>query len=334
MNFPDYHSKDAQLSGAKVLVTGGAGFIGSHLVDYLAEKKVNRLVILDNFSSGNKQNLSYAQSLMPIEILEGDLQDDKLCEKATENIDIVFHQAAYNSVPRSINEPLNTLNINIIGTSQLLRSAAANGVKKFVYASSSSVYGTNKRLPKVEDQVGECMSPYALSKATGEQLAKLFGQLYGMSTVGLRYFNVFGPRQNPDGDYAAFIPRLIRSFLTDVPLEIFGDGEQSRDFTHVNNVVQANIKAAFGGTITDHEVFNIALGHTISLNQLIEMVRKHTQKAGNVQYGAIRKGDIRDSMADIQKAQKILGFEPETDFESSFLSTFAWFEKNLNTIKQ
>ncbi|MBY0424435.1 MAG: SDR family oxidoreductase [Cytophagales bacterium] len=317
-------------SKLSILITGGAGFIGSHLVDYFIQSGSKEVRILDNFSSGSERNIQDHLSNPRLRIIKGDIRDLATCQEACYGMDVVLHQAAFNSVPRSIHDPITTTQVNIVGMVNMLKAASDNQVKRFVYASSSSVYGTNTELPKVESRIGTPLSPYALSKAAGEQYAQIYSAIFSLPTIGLRYFNVFGPRQNPDGDYAAFIPRLIRSFISHTPLEIFGDGEQSRDFTFVSNVVQANVLAAFtSDPQAINKVYNIALGHTVSLNQLIGLTRKITQTEGNITYSNPRIGDIRDSMADISLAKKILGFQPDDDFEKSYTSTFEWFKNNL-----
>lgn len=330
MEYPKFHPSHVDLSKLKVLITGGAGFIGSHLVDYFLRHQTGEVRIVDDFSAGNARNLKEWKENKALTIINGDIRDFELCRKSCEDIDIVFHQAAYNSVPRSINEPLKTTQINIDGTVNLLEASVKNKVKRFIYASSSSVYGTNKEMPKMESKIGEPLSPYALTKAAGEQYANIYSSLFNIETIGLRYFNVFGPRQNPDGDYAAFIPRLIRAFINNTGLDIFGDGEQSRDFTFVENVVQANVLAAFNtDSEKSHKVFNIALGHTISLNELVALTQKISGKKGFINYTSPRIGDIKDSMADISLAKKYLQFKPESDFESAFELTYQWFKNNL-----
>jgi len=330
MEYITYHPHTIELSKFKVLITGGAGFIGSHLVDYFLRNHTKEVRVLDNFSSGNEANINQWRENSNLTIIKGDIRDLDICLAATKDIDIVLHQAAFNSVPRSINDPITTTQVNIDGMVNMLQASTKNKVGKFVYASSSSVYGTNKQMPKVEAHIGSPLSPYALTKAAGEQYANIYSSLFQLNTIGLRYFNVFGPRQNPNGDYAAFIPRLIRAFIQDGTLDIFGDGEQSRDFTYVENVVQANVLAAFINIEeNNNKVFNIALGHTISLNQLVALTKSISQKEGLVKYVLPRPGDIRDSMADIELAKNILQFKPDTDFESAYKTTYNWFKNNL-----
>lgn len=306
---------------ASYLVTGGAGFIGSNLVKHLiAEGHTVR--VLDNFSTGNRENLS---GLLPeIELIEGDIRDLNVVSRCTRGIDFVLHQAAIPSVPRSIENPIESNENNISGTLNTLIAARDNGVKRLVFASSSSVYGDTPVLPKQEDMLPALLSPYALNKLTGEYYCKIFASVYGLETISLRYFNVFGPRQNPKSEYAAVIPKFITAFLGDGNPVIFGDGEQTRDFTFVDNVVAANLKATEVGR-TQGDVVNIATGYRVSLNQLMTVLKKITGIQKKAEYQDVRIGDVKHSLADISRAQNILGYDPAVSFEDGLRQTYDWF---------
>ena len=312
---------------SNVLVTGGAGFIGSHLVEVLL-KKGYKVRVIDNFITGKKENLAFIQSLdIPseqIEIIEGDIREIETCRKVMEDIDYVLHQAALPSVPRSIEDPFTTNEINIKGTLNLLWAAKEKGIKRFIYASSSSVYGDQPISPKTETLIPQPLSPYAGSKLAGEYYCSIFYHVYGLETVSLRYFNVFGPRQDPNSPYAAVIPKFITAFLQDKSPEIYGDGEQTRDFTYVLDVVTANILAmktpGIGG-----EVFNIAYGQSTSINQLAGIIKDILQTKIEPIHVAPRPGDIRHSLASIEKAKKQLNYFPKWKLEEGLKKTVEYY---------
>jgi UDP-N-acetylglucosamine 4-epimerase len=322
------------------LVTGSAGFIGSHLVQALLELE-QHVVGLDNFATGFPRNVEdVRESVGPFAwrrhaFIEADIGDPGACRRACEQVDIVLHQAALGSVPRSIDDPLRTHANNVTGFLNMLIAARDAGVKRFVYASSSSVYGDHPALPKVEHITGEPLSPYALSKVADELYARVFDRCYDVATLGLRYFNVFGPRQDPDGAYAAVIPRFVASMLRQASVTIFGDGETTRDFCYIANVVQANILAA---TVDDPQVvgrvYNVAVGERISLNQLHAVLRelilhRHPQFAiPSPRYGEFRAGDVRHSEADIGLARRLLGYDPAWDVRCGLAQALPWYEQH------
>jgi len=321
-----FHTTD--ISSKTFLVTGGAGFIGSNIVEYLIKNNAKRVVVLDNLATGSKDNLQPFLSMPNFQFIEGDICDPEDCTKACEGINYVFHQAALGSVHRSIVNPLATHNVNSTGFINVLLAARDANVKRIVYASSSSVYGDSKILPKVEAQIGKQLSPYAVSKMTDELYGEIFAKTYNMEIIGLRYFNIFGPRQNPKGEYAAAIPLFMNALLNDKAPMINGDGEQTRDFTFVANAVQANIKAMLTeGIDTSGDVFNIAVGERVSLNQLIETLNKLIGKNIQPEYTTDRPGDVRDSLADISKANSILGYLPEYKIQEGLKITLEWFNK-------
>ncbi len=313
------------------LVTGGAGFIGSNLVQALVEQG-RRVRVLDNFSTGGKENLVFPDlgdvvGKGLVELIEGDLLDEENCLEACRDAELVFHQAAIGSVPRSIEDPTYTNDVNIRGTLNLLLAARNAGVNRLVYACSSSIYGNSGDAPKIETQALLPASPYAISKLAGEQYCKVFAEEYGLETVSLRYFNVFGPRQDPQSRYAAVIPKFIGQALKGEPLEIHGDGGQSRDFTYVDNVVQANISVAdiegIGG-----EVFNVACGARITIEDLVVHLEAVLGRELAREYTGARPGDIRCSMADISRARARIGYEVKVDFSEGLSRTFDYFRRN------
>jgi nucleoside-diphosphate-sugar epimerase len=308
---------------ANYLVTGGAGFIGSHLAEALAARG-DTVRVLDNLSSGKKDNLALV--IDRVRFIEGDIRDLDTCRQAVEGADHVLHQAALASVPGSIADPLLTDAINIKGTLNLLLAARDAGVKSFVLASSSAVYGDDPGLPKVEGREGRPLSPYAISKLTGEKYVELFHDLFGMKTVALRYFNVFGPRQDPYSQYAAVIPLFISKILKGEPPVIYGDGEQSRDFIYVKNVVQANLLAA-ESPAAGGEVLNIATGTGVTVNGLLAAVNEVIGADIKPVYADPRTGDIKLSVADVRKARRILDFEPRDSFLDGLRETIAWYRK-------
>ena len=312
----------------KFLVTGAAGFIGSNLVETLLNMGY-QVRGLDNFSTGKKQNVEEFINNPNYEFIEGDIKNFKTCLKACEGIDYVLHQAALGSVPRSMKEPLIYEDNNIKGTSNMMEAARRTGVKRFVYASSSSVYGNSKKLPKVEGEEGNIISPYALTKKVNEQYGKLYTEVYALECIGLRYFNVFGKRQNPNGIYAAVIPKFIKQLLNGEHPIINGDGKQSRDFTYIDNVIEANLKACKASSDVAGEVFNIAYGGRKYLidvyNSLCEALGIYIKPI----FGPAREGDIKHSIADISKARKMLGYDPSWSFEKGIKEAIKWYKENL-----
>ena len=309
MTNPIYHTTD--LSKLTFLITGGAGFIGSNLVAYLLENNAKKVRVLDNLATGFMKNLEPFQNNPRFEFTEGDIRDLETCKKAIEGIDYVSHQAALGSVPRSINDPLTSNEVNVTGfLNMLVAQKESKTVKRMVYAASSSTYGDSKNLPKVEETIGKPLSPYAVTKLVNELYADVFFKTYGTQTIGLRYFNVFGPNQSPTGAYAAVIPLFMQALKDEKAPTINGDGEQTRDFTFVQNAVQANVRAFFAKEEAINEVFNVAFGERISLNTLWEDLKNISGKEVKANYGPPRKGDVRDSLANIDKARKLLGYEP------------------------
>ena len=303
------------------LVTGGAGFIGSHIAETLAGRG-ERVRILDNFSSGKKENLS--RFLDRIELVEGDIRDPETCRSAAAGMEHVIHQAAFVSVPRSVAEPRLNNDVNITGTLNMLLAARDAGAWSFVFASSSAVYGDAPGLPKREDQESRPLSPYAVSKLAGENYCRIFHSLYGLKTTALRYFNVFGPRQDPGSDYAAVIPRFIGRIHRDEPPTIYGDGEQSRDFIYVADIVEANILASKAGGVAG-AVYNIACGMSTTVNALAAGINAALKKQVTPVYEAERPGDVRLSFADISAAWKALAFRPRVSFAEGLELTVGWF---------
>tara|TARA_R110000751_G_scaffold4227_3_gene20398 strand:- start:3921 stop:4895 length:975 start_codon:yes stop_codon:yes gene_type:complete len=306
---PKYHTTD--LSKHSFLITGGAGFIGSNLVAYLLGNNAKKVRVLDNLATGFMKNLVPFQDNPGFEFLEGDIRDLETCKKAMDGIDYVSHQAALGSVPRSINDPLTSNEVNVTGfLNMLVAQKECESVKRLVYAASSSTYGDSKNLPKVEDTIGKPLSPYAVTKLVNELYADVFHKTYGTETIGLRYFNVFGPNQSPTGAYAAVIPLFMQALKDKKSPTINGDGEQTRDFTFVQNAVQANVRAFFAKEEAVNEVFNVAYGERISLNTLWENLKSISGIDITATYGPPRKGDVRDSLANIDKARKLLEYNP------------------------
>ncbi|EPE9488032.1 MULTISPECIES: NAD-dependent epimerase/dehydratase family protein [Gammaproteobacteria] len=335
MNKYDLISRQLLEQPKKWLVTGVAGFIGSNLLEVLL--KLNQTVIgLDNFATGHQYNLDEVRKSVTQEswekftFIEGDIRDLKTCLDATKDIDYVLHQAALGSVPRSINDPITTNDVNINGFLNMLVAARDNGVKSFTYAASSSTYGDHQALPKVEDTIGRPLSPYAITKYVNELYANIFAKTYGLKCIGLRYFNVFGKRQDPNGAYAAVIPKWVSSMLANEDIFINGDGLTSRDFSFIENTIQMNILAATANDDCQDEVYNVAFGSQTSLNELVTYIssfleingRKYT---GNIIHRDFRTGDVRHSLADISKAKKMLGYEPHYDIKSGLEKTMPWY---------
>lgn len=314
--------------GSKFLVTGGAGFIGSNLTEAILNMGY-KVRVLDNFSTGKEENIQEFINHENFELIKGDIRDIDTCNKACEGIDYVLHQAAWGSVPRSIEMPLVYEEINIKGTVNMMDAARNNGIKRFVYASSSSVYGDHPVLPKVEGQEGNILSPYALTKKVDEEYAKLYHKLYGLETVGMRYFNVFGRRQDPHGYYAAVIPKFVKALLNDEAPTINGDGKQSRDFTYIENVIEANLKACLAPSHIAGEAFNVAYGGQEYLIDVYDKISKLLGKDIKPNFGPDRKGDIKHSNASIEKAIKLLGYNPEYSFQKGVELTIEWYKKNI-----
>jgi len=297
--------------GSFSLVTGGAGFIGSHLAQALVEAG-NKVRILDNFSTGKEENISHL--LDDIEVVRGDLRDLDTVRKAVKGVEFVFHEGALPSVQKSVGDPLTTNHVNITGTLHVLMAARDEGVQRVIYAASSSAYGDSPTLPKTETMTAKPLSPYAVQKYAGEHYCRVFYDLYGLETVSLRYFNVFGPRQDPTSQYAAVIPRFITALAKGEPPTVYGDGEQTRDFTYIDNVVEANLRAARAGGAAG-EVINIASGAQYSLNDVLRLLRGILRTDIEAVYTDPRPGDVRHSLADISKARSLLGYAPKVTFE-------------------
>jgi UDP-glucose 4-epimerase len=308
------------------LVTGGAGFIGSHLVDRLLACGW-RVRVLDDFSTGRAANLAHL--LGQAEVIRGDLRDRELVEKAVGGVEVVFHQAAVPSVPRSVAEPERTNDVNVTGTLGLLEASRRAGVRRVVFASSSSVYGDTPVLPKVETMPPCPLSPYALQKYAGERYCQLFHRLYGLETVALRYFNVYGPRQNPRSEYAAVIPRFATACLRGQPPTVFGDGGQTRDFTFVGDAVAANLLAA-DAAAAPGAVINVAGGRRVSLDELLRELRSLTGASVEARYQPARPGDVRDSLADLSCARELLGYEPKVELRSGL----RWTVEHLASVEE
>lgn len=313
----------------RLLITGGAGFIGSNLVAYFLQKPGVELVrVLDNLATGSLDNIAEFESDSKFEFVQGDIRDYATCMRACDGIDLISHQAALGSVPRSINDPLTTNEVNITGTLNIFTAAKEKAIKRVVYAASSSTYGDHPGLPKVEDKIGNPLSPYAVTKYVNELYAKVYANTYGLQTIGLRYFNVFGPKQNPAGPYAAVIPLFMKAVLNNEPPTINGDGEHSRDFTFVANAVHANDCALFAqNPDAINQVYNVAIGERTSLNQLFEMIKEVAGSDLAPKYGSERKGDVKHSLADISKAKELLNYHPQISIKQGLKTTFDWYRK-------
>lgn len=332
-----YH--DIDLAQYKFLVTGGAGFIGSNLVEYLLKYGAGHVRILDNLSNGYYENIEPFLSLPNFEFIDGDICDYDTCVRAVTDMDFVSHQAALGSVPRSIADPIKTNEVNISGFLNMLQaSKESTDLKKFVYAASSSTYGDSPKLPKIEGNEGNPLSPYAVTKLVNELYADVFSKVYGFHTIGLRYFNIFGPKQNPNNPYAAVIPIFCKHFIEGTQPTIFGDGITSRDFTFVENAVQANVKAMLHGlnkssdsnSLEKHEVFNVACGDQISLNEMVSILNELTLKNIIALYGDERRGDVKHSKASIDKIEHLLGYRPTFKFKEGLGIVYDWYQNNLN----
>ena len=322
----NFHTKD--IANSSFLVTGGAGFIGGHITEYLLVNGAKKVRVLDNMVNGFKSNLAILSQYPAFEFIEGDIRDIDTCLKATDGIDYISHQAGLGSVPRSIKEPVYFTDVNVSGFVNMLKAAVDNKVKTFVYASSSSVYGDEPTLPKTEDRIGNCLSPYAATKKTNELYAQVFADVYGLQIMGFRYFNIFGPRQDPDGAYAAVIPLFVKGIINQTPVYINGDGEQTRDFTFVENAVQVNVK----GMLTDNKtafkkVYNVAVGERFTVNDLYKTCQAQLDSSFKATYREERAGDIRDSLADISLVKTLLNYQPTKKFEDGLIETINYFKK-------
>ena len=327
-----YHNED--ISKSSFLVTGGAGFIGSNLVEYLLKYNAGKVRVLDNLSNGYYENIKEFNGFSNFEFVEGDIRNLDTCMAAIDGIDYISHQAALGSVPRSISDPITSNDVNISGFLNMLVAAKqSSGLKKMVYAASSSTYGDSSKLPKVEGNEGNPLSPYAVTKLVNELYAEVFSKVYGLNTIGLRYFNIFGPNQNPNNPYAAVIPLFCKSFMEEIQPTIFGDGNTSRDFTFVENAVQANIKALLSTNFEKHEVMNVACGDQISLNQLVEFLQQISKKNINAIYAPERKGDVKHSKASIEKIETNLCYIPEIKFKKGLEITYNWYNQSFTAGK-
>lgn len=323
------------ITGKKILITGGAGFIGSNLCEYFLEND-NQVICLDNFATGHRHNIEKFNSNPNFTLIEGDIRELETCKKAVENVDYVLHQAALGSVPRSINDPITSNEVNVSGFLNMLVASRDAQVKRFVYAASSSTYGDSKGLPKVEDVIGKPLSPYAITKYVNELYASIFSSTYGLETIGLRYFNVFGRNQDPNGAYAAVIPKFVAQLIRHESPVINGDGMYSRDFTYIDNVIQMNEKAL----LTNHPdaintVYNTAFGDRTTLNDLVNYLKEFLSEFDpaiadvTIIYGPNRAGDIPHSLASIDKAKKFLGYQPKYSMREGLKEAVAWYWKNL-----
>jgi UDP-N-acetylglucosamine 4-epimerase len=319
----------------KLLVTGGAGFIGSNLCEVLL-KNGNSVRCLDNLATGKLRNIERLNNYTKFEFIEGDIRDLETCNEACIGMDYVLHQAALGSVPRSIKDPITTNEVNISGFLNMLVASRDAGVKRFVYAASSSTYGDSTNMPKVEEQIGKPLSPYAITKYVNELYADIFWKSYGLQTIGLRYFNVFGRYQDPEGAYAAVIPKFVMQLMAHNSPVINGDGSFSRDFTYIDNVLEANIRALTStNTAAINTIYNVAYGQRTTLNELVHLLKEYLSafdpkiKEIQITYGPERKGDIPHSLASIDKARKLLDYDPQFDIQSGLKEAVAWYWENL-----
>ena len=318
-----------------ILVTGGAGFIGSNLCESLI-KNGNKVRCLDNFATGNRKNISVILKDPNFELLKGDIRNFKDCQNACLGVDHILHQAALGSVPRSINDPITSNAVNVSGFLNMLVAAKDAKVKRFIYAASSSTYGDSKNMPKVEDIIGKPLSPYAVTKYVNELYADVFGKTYGIETIGLRYFNVFGRKQDPNGAYAAVIPKFVMQLMRHESPIINGDGSYSRDFTYIDNVIEMNVRAMtiHNSDATD-TVYNVACGQQTNLTELVNLLKENLSEFDpkiasiDAKYGPNRKGDVPHSLASIKKAKKLVGYEPQFDIKKGLKEAVAWYWENL-----
>lgn len=325
---------DIELSGKKILITGGAGFIGSNLCEALLRKK-NRVICLDNFSTGKRKNIAAFLENSNFRLIEGDIRNLDDCMSAASGVDYILHQAALGSVPRSIKDPISTNDVNISGFLNMLVAARDNNVKRFVYAASSSTYGDSKALPKVENNIGKPLSPYAITKYVNELYAGIFSETYGLETIGLRYFNVFGKKQDANGAYAAVIPKFIKQLMSLESPTINGDGLYSRDFTYIDNIVQINLLSLIAETNAVNTVYNAAYGDRNTLNDLVlflkEFLSVYNPEIKNIDiiYGQNREGDISHSHAEIKKAREQLNYSPKFSLKEGLKESIKWYSENL-----
>ena len=324
----------SKLTDQTILVTGGAGFIGSNLCEALLSLG-NKVICLDNFATGKQENISHLLDNSSFTFIEGDIRNLDDCLKATEGVDYVLHQAALGSVPRSIKDPITSNEVNVTGFLNMLVASRDNGVKRFVYAASSSTYGDSKALPKVEENIGRPLSPYAITKYVNELYANIFSDTYGLETIGLRYFNVFGRKQDPNGAYAAVIPKFVGQFMKGESPVINGDGTYSRDFTYIDNVIQANVKSLLAPKEATNQVYNVAYGDRNTLNDLVGYLKEYLSTydskiaAIEVKYGPNRAGDIPHSHASVDKAKRLLGYDPQFSLQEGLKEAVKWYWKNL-----
>jgi len=318
-----------------ILVTGGAGFIGSNLCETLLTNG-NRITCLDNFSTGKRENISKMLQNPRFHLIEGDIRNIQDCRKACDTADFVLHQAALGSVPRSINDPISTNEVNISGFVNMLVAARDARVRRFIYAASSSTYGDSKDLPKKEDTIGKPLSPYAITKYANELYAEVFSKIYGLETIGLRYFNVFGRKQDPNGSYAAVIPIFVRRLMSLESPVINGDGSYSRDFTYIDNVIEMNIRCMLvENPKAFNTVYNVAFGERTNLNELVELLKEYLSgfnpniASVAIKYGAKRQGDVPHSLASIDKARNLLGYNPKYSASQGLRKAVAWYWENL-----
>ena len=326
---------DIQLSNKKILITGGAGFIGSNLSEVLLEKG-NKVICLDNFATGKRENITHLLSNSNYTLIEGDIRNLEDCKKAVEGVEYVLHQAALGSVPRSIKDPITSNDVNVGGFLNMLVAARDANVKRFIYAASSSTYGDSEALPKVEDEIGKPLSPYAITKYVNELYADVFSKTYGLETIGLRYFNVFGRKQDPNGAYAAVIPKFVSQFMSGESPVINGDGEYSRDFTYIDNVIQANLLSIVAESVEAvNTVYNVAYGERNTLNDLVnylkEFLSAYDSKIKDIElvYGPNRLGDIPHSLASVDKAKKLLNYQPQYSLQAGLKEAVKWYWDNL-----
>jgi UDP-N-acetylglucosamine/UDP-N-acetylgalactosamine 4-epimerase len=315
----------------RILVTGGAGFIGSNLVQHLLQDdRVTFVRVLDNLSTGSKENISGFIGNAKFQFLEGDIRNFTSCMEAAEGIDLISHQAALGSVPRSITDPLTTNEVNITGTLNVFTAAKEKKIRRIIYAASSSTYGDHPGLPKVEEKIGNPLSPYAVTKFVNELYARVYADLYNIELIGLRYFNIFGPKQNPQGPYAAVIPLFAKAIIENKQPVINGDGSHSRDFTYVDNAVQANVLALFTkDQAAVNQVYNIACGEQTSLSELFNYLKNEASTSLVPIHGPERTGDVKHSLADISKAKKLLGYNPAVSVAEGLRKTFKWYMGKL-----
>ncbi|CAL2060633.1 SDR family oxidoreductase [Tenacibaculum sp. 190524A05c] len=323
------------LSDRKILVTGGAGFIGSNLCEELLIRG-NNVVCLDNFATGKRENIKELQNNPSFELIEGDIRNIADCQRSVKGVDYVLHQAALGSVPRSIKDPITSNDVNVSGFINMLVASRDEGVKRFVYAASSSTYGDSESLPKIEDKIGKPLSPYAITKYVNELYADVFSKTYGIETVGLRYFNVFGRKQDPNGAYAAVIPKFVSQFMKGESPTINGDGNYSRDFTYIDNVIQANLRSlVVENTKAVNTVYNVAYGERNTLNDLVQYLKAYLSEFDKsianieINYGPNRQGDIPHSLASIDKAIELLSYDPEYSLEKGLKEAVKWYWENL-----